>query len=178
MSSKAAEVPQNLPEARKQANSDGDTSPVSLSQAVSLTPLANSKNLFLSTAKMYLKEMWGRSWQEGRMEDWIFWSRAMVQAGRFLKLVPWKASSGRIKHNLKQVLRCCSLVNFKRPQKKKSQYVKNITIWQSLFCVTYFFPLSFLELIILYQHQHFTNPEPPHFQKGNGHVYIATVFSN
>lgn len=32
MSSKAAEVPQNLPEARKQANSDGDTSPVSLSK--------------------------------------------------------------------------------------------------------------------------------------------------
>lgn len=57
MSSKAAEIPQNLPEARKQENSDGDTSPISLSHVVSLTPLANSKNLFLSTAKMYLKEM-------------------------------------------------------------------------------------------------------------------------
>ena len=93
MSSKAAEVPQNLPEARKQANSDGDTSPVSLSQAVSLTPLANSKNLFLSTAKMYLKEMWGRSWQEGRMEDWICWSRAMVQAGKDHRVpMSWKYS--------------------------------------------------------------------------------------
>ena len=142
MSSKAAEVPQNLPEARKQANSDGDTSPVSLSQAVSFTPLANSKNLFLSTAKMYLKETWGRSWQEGRMEDWICWSRAVVQAGRFLKLVPWKASSGRIKHNLKQVLRCCSLVNFKRPQKKISVCQKDNYLTVFILCHI-FFPSQF-----------------------------------
>ena len=81
-SSKAVKIPQNLPEARKQENLDGDTSLISLSQVVLLTPLANSKNLFLSSAKMCLKETWGRSWQAGKMEDRICWSRAMVQAAK------------------------------------------------------------------------------------------------
>lgn len=60
MSSKAAEIPQHLHEATKQENSDGGNQPdlPQLAQAVWLIkPLANSKNLFLSTAKMELKEM-------------------------------------------------------------------------------------------------------------------------
>lgn len=62
MSSNAAEIPQNLHVRRKQENPDrGTTWLPSLTQVDGLSQSLANKNLFLSTEKMELKEMWGRS---------------------------------------------------------------------------------------------------------------------